>query len=227
MHFRLPKPLHGWREFAGEVGIIVIGVLIALGAEQIVESIHWRGEVKQTRAALDAELAHNLAAFEGRTSIEPCAQARLNELDTILDGEARGRVMLRRDFEVPLTVNLEFAVWNAATGEARSLIPLQAKLQYAELFDVLTHFQSFRDREAGDWGQLADLDFNSRLSAQDVKQARATIKRLRRVDSLLPAYAAFIRRSAEPLGIHPENDVDAPAREMMDKNRATFCTPLI
>jgi len=32
MHFHLPKPLHGWREFAGEVGIIVIGVLIALGA---------------------------------------------------------------------------------------------------------------------------------------------------------------------------------------------------
>jgi hypothetical protein len=30
MHFHLPKPLHGWREFAGEVGIIVIGVLIAL-----------------------------------------------------------------------------------------------------------------------------------------------------------------------------------------------------
>ena len=34
MHFHLPKPLHGWREFLGEVGIIVIGVLIALGAEQ-------------------------------------------------------------------------------------------------------------------------------------------------------------------------------------------------
>ena len=37
MHFHLPKPLHGWRAFTGEVGIIVIGVLIALGAEQIVE----------------------------------------------------------------------------------------------------------------------------------------------------------------------------------------------
>jgi drug/metabolite transporter (DMT)-like permease len=42
MHFRLPKPLHGWREFAGEVGIIVIGVLIALGAEQFVGKIHQR-----------------------------------------------------------------------------------------------------------------------------------------------------------------------------------------
>ena len=40
MHFHLPKPLHGWREFAGEVGIIVIGVLIALGAEQVVETLH-------------------------------------------------------------------------------------------------------------------------------------------------------------------------------------------
>ena len=33
MHFHLPKPLHGWREFVGEVAIIVLGVLIALGAE--------------------------------------------------------------------------------------------------------------------------------------------------------------------------------------------------
>ena len=38
MHFHLPKPLHGWREFAGEVGIIVLGVGIALSAEQIVEA---------------------------------------------------------------------------------------------------------------------------------------------------------------------------------------------
>ena len=38
MHFHLPKPLHGWREFAGEVGIIVVGVLIALAAEQVVKS---------------------------------------------------------------------------------------------------------------------------------------------------------------------------------------------
>jgi hypothetical protein len=31
MHFRLPKPLHGRRELAGEVGIVVVGVMIALG----------------------------------------------------------------------------------------------------------------------------------------------------------------------------------------------------
>jgi hypothetical protein len=53
MHFHLPKPLHGWREFGGEVGIIVLGVLIALGAEQIVESLF------QKAATVDRKLGHS------------------------------------------------------------------------------------------------------------------------------------------------------------------------
>ena len=51
MHVHLPKPLHGWREFLGEVGIIVVGVLIALGAEQVVETLHWRSAVASERDA--------------------------------------------------------------------------------------------------------------------------------------------------------------------------------
>jgi hypothetical protein len=51
MRFRLPKPLHGWRAFVGEVGIIVVGVLIALGAEQAVES---------ARCAVKARMAKDL-----------------------------------------------------------------------------------------------------------------------------------------------------------------------
>jgi hypothetical protein len=27
MRFRFPRPLHGWRALAGEIGVIVIGVL--------------------------------------------------------------------------------------------------------------------------------------------------------------------------------------------------------
>jgi len=59
MHFHLPKPLHGWREFVGEVGIIVIGVLIALGAEQAVEAIHHRAQVDYAVKKLRAESMDN------------------------------------------------------------------------------------------------------------------------------------------------------------------------
>ena len=34
MRFQLLKPLRGWRAFFGEVGVIVLGVLIALGASR-------------------------------------------------------------------------------------------------------------------------------------------------------------------------------------------------
>jgi hypothetical protein len=42
MRVHLPKPLHGWRAFVGEVGVIVLGVLIALGAEQMVQDFQLR-----------------------------------------------------------------------------------------------------------------------------------------------------------------------------------------
>ena len=57
MHVHLPKPLHGWRAFVGEVGIIVIAVLIALAAEQAVEALHWRNEAREFRRAVDREEA--------------------------------------------------------------------------------------------------------------------------------------------------------------------------
>lgn len=66
MHFHLPKPIHGWRGFAGEVGIIVVGVLIALGAEQIVETIHWREQTRATREALYSDAVDNLGAAKFR-----------------------------------------------------------------------------------------------------------------------------------------------------------------
>jgi len=28
MQIQLPKPLHGWREFAGEVGVVLLGLLL-------------------------------------------------------------------------------------------------------------------------------------------------------------------------------------------------------
>ena len=84
MHFHLPKPLHGWREFAGEVGIIVVGVLIALGAEQMVEDLHWRRSARQASHAIQLELAtQQLDAIE-RLAVQPCLTNQFASLATKL-----------------------------------------------------------------------------------------------------------------------------------------------
>jgi hypothetical protein len=80
MEIHLPKPLHGWREFVGEVGIIVLGVLIALGFEQLVDQWRWHREVESTRQAIANELVD--AAFQGamRIAVEDCLRDRIGEL---------------------------------------------------------------------------------------------------------------------------------------------------
>lgn len=52
MHIHLPKPLHGWRALVGEIGIIVVGVSIALSAEQFAEFLHNRAQVRHGEEAL-------------------------------------------------------------------------------------------------------------------------------------------------------------------------------
>ena len=80
MHFHLPKPLHGWREFAGEVGIIVLGVLIALGAEQVVETIHDGYLARQALDHIRAELAYDSAFAAERVALGDCMRASFTDL---------------------------------------------------------------------------------------------------------------------------------------------------
>ena len=80
MHFHLPKPLHGWREFAGEVGIIVIGVLIALGAEQALEKFHWSEKAHRSREALRGEVGSLYRYSAERVLETPCLNAQLDQL---------------------------------------------------------------------------------------------------------------------------------------------------
>ena len=80
MPIKLPTPLNGWRVFAGEVGVIVLGVLIALGAQQAVEELRWRDEVRLTEDALTIEIAHSVLHASERQMVNRCLSDRLTHL---------------------------------------------------------------------------------------------------------------------------------------------------
>ena len=48
MDIHKPKSIRNWREFLTEIGTIVLGVSIALAAEQAVEWWHWRGQGRRS-----------------------------------------------------------------------------------------------------------------------------------------------------------------------------------
>ncbi len=82
MRIQLPKPLHGWREFAGEVGVIVLGVLIALGLGEFAQAWNDRSNTRDARDAIRAEILLRFAT-------EDCMAKRLNEIVDYLDARIK------------------------------------------------------------------------------------------------------------------------------------------
>jgi hypothetical protein len=84
MEVHKPKLVHDWRELLTEIGVIVIGVLVALSAEQVAEEIHWQHRVHGAIEAMRAELRQNDRDAYYILAIQPCSKAKLDEIETAL-----------------------------------------------------------------------------------------------------------------------------------------------
>lgn len=88
MHVHLPKPLHGWRALIGEVGIIVVGVLIALGAEQLVESVRDREQVRHSQESLRDNFQRFVTFAAELDAYASCVAARAAQVHELIDQSA-------------------------------------------------------------------------------------------------------------------------------------------
>ncbi len=181
MHLHLPKPVHGWREFANEVGIIVIAVLIALGAEQLVESLHWKHQAKDGREAIDLELSHAAGVFEERILVQPCLDARLKEVDALLRAARRsGKISYIAEIGRPPSRPIENAAWSTAvsvgllqhfTQSDRNILSMLAAQVAGYEQDIV--------EEQRDWATLRMIERSpGPISEEILANASATVARL-------------------------------------------------
>ena len=77
--FRLMKlkPPHGWGAVAWELLIVTLGVLIALGAQQVAEEWQWRQRTDDARTALSREVTAITALQYERLVIQRCLLDRM------------------------------------------------------------------------------------------------------------------------------------------------------
>ncbi len=161
MHFHLPKPLHGWREFVGEVGIIVLGVLIALGAEQLLTAVHDRRSAAEARENVRAEARTDLDFIRGRLQTQGCIDRRLAELQTILARAGDGTpepppTWIAR----PPTGPFLFGRWQAATASGRnSMFDPDEQARFAALYALFSRFNELEAREQIVWSELRALEW--------------------------------------------------------------------
>ncbi len=120
MDIHKPKSWHGWREFLKEYLIIVVGVLTALGAEQVAEALRWRHEVAEARQELRYELGSNIRLTQRRAGKADCVDRRLDDLGGILaEASKSGRLPPTGFIGQPISPTYLQDAWDAQkSGQA-------------------------------------------------------------------------------------------------------------
>lgn len=168
MHFHLPKPLHGWREFAGEVGIIVLGVLIALGAQQLAENVQHRSEADDARRAVRGELEVNMSRLASRASQRHCVEDRMEEIQALLDKAAKNPSITPPGWVGrPQYWSMQTVRWEAISQSGRAaLLPADELADYGALYSWMSNINSVMTTEQADRARLRILEHMSNLTPQ-------------------------------------------------------------
>ena len=146
MEIHKPKPVHDWRELLSELGVVVIGILIALSAEQVVEALHRDHQRHELRESL---------AHDGRQIVRDGARSAAfsKELIRWLTGEL-ARIKTARTLHKPIepadsatltTYDVPYDPTFAAANSsgALNLLPHDEAMAHAE-----AHFASEQTRKA-------------------------------------------------------------------------------
>ena len=160
MEIHKPHPIHSWRELLKEVGIIVLGVLIALGAEQSVAALRERHAADEARRNVLAEVQLNLGFIRDRVSNEPCIDRRLDELAALLARARDGALDPAPTWIGRPGIDPVFSErWQSATASGRSSLfdPVEHG-NFDLLYSLLARVNAHETHEQAAWTQLRTLE---------------------------------------------------------------------
>jgi hypothetical protein len=210
------KPLHGWREFMGEVGIIVLGVLIALGGEQVAEWIHWHHRVEAGRDALSEDFVGLVYAADERALYAPCIAQRLDRIGAVIDQAAQsGRLPPLGRIEPPSRRSWHLVSWDSlAAAQVSTHFPRGDLLTYGNIADFGNAIDRINEDELHAWTVLSMIAGKGRrLSDEEAVQLRMALGdarlRNRMMDLTAGQMKAMVTASGLPLPPADMRDVRA------------------
>lgn len=194
MRFRMPVPIHGWRAFAGEVGIIVLGVLLALGAQQLAETINWNEQVAAERQALLQEASDSLGGAVLRREQQACVDRRLAEILAILRQHHAGQpVRLISPVARPARKTATRGSWQIAlSGQSLSHMGDHEKLMFSDAFGKFDAWDQATKVEAEAWGRLMLLDHPDLMNEADWSTVRLAYTEAADINNRLKLLAPWL-----------------------------------
>ena len=213
------KPGRNWRVLLTEIGIIVLGVSIALGAEQAVSKLNDNRRAATARDAIHSEIARNLGYMNARNEAEACAAKRLDEVDGLIAASAAGK--LPQDpiwLGLPVGLLMHDGKYKAALQSGSiSLLPSREQGIYADVYVLFDTYGKMVIEEYAAWADLRVLEKHPLPSPVLDWELRSAVQQARSVRWGIQLIRSVIIRDAAEIGVKPHQ---------VEKILSTACTPL-
>lgn len=219
------SPSMGWRAFWSEILIVVIGVVIALAANEAVEKWNWRNKVADGEARLREDTANVFQWSAERYATGPCIDAQLAALITrVMNSGERldpapihTSLNMRRVLTAPQRP-FRFPVWDAlvADGTASRMSP-QRQALYGRLGQSLERMRLRNEDYMRLRGRMLVLAHPIELDAQTRNRLLTDLEELRSMN------AVDVRALGQDMNFITEYGI-APGSKRVEELLATSTT---
>lgn len=190
---RPAKPQFDWRENAREIVIVVVGVLIALLAQQAVDSWEWAHKVKVSEAAIRRELlSDDGPQVYQRVALHPCMQSQLEEIRAAVEAN-RSRAEIAKlvtDYKVVFVTYDRIAYESATASQISTHMDQDAIDLFTVPYTTLPAMDAANRQEAVDLARLRGVKrTGGPLTRAEESQLLWAVEALRNDDNMIYAAA--------------------------------------
>lgn len=221
------RPRNGWRPFLGEVGVIILGVLIALGLGVVATEIGWQVETRTARKSIGLELGEGVGQGLERVRFYGCVERRLDQLADVVDDSAGGRLPPLGDIAMPTPHTWNHGTWDSAVGaQTASHFGREELIAYVSAFEYVAGLGDTALEEFDAWTRLYVLVGPGRpLSSAEAGDLLRAISEARMINRRMARRGLLLSQLVDAYGLHADN---AYKRAYLEKPLSTYpiCQPI-
>lgn len=204
MDIHLPKVPHSLRELAKEIGIIVVGVLIALFFEQLVQALDWREKVRAADKAMRAELlGDDGPQVYMEAAIHPCVASQLDAIRSAVEsGKSRAEMgRLIDGYWTPFYTYDDTAYTAAQASQVSFHFDAKRLYPFTQVYASVPVMNQINNVQARDGANLkAFRRSGGAVSAEEADRVLEAVEQLRTDDRTMSYGAQFVLPMIRSIG---------------------------
>ena len=153
-HIHVPKSPRGWRDALVDIAIIGVGVLIALGLEQMTQRLEWRHKAGVSKAAMSRELLwDNGPQIYQRAAMHSCLVEKIDAIRGAVEA-GKGRQQIS---DLIAGYHLDFVTFDSLALSAANSADVAPHMKPDELNIFLDAYSAIPTMDRVNAAEAADL----------------------------------------------------------------------